>query len=432
MTPATESAVELYIGLMSGTSLDGIDAVLADFGGLATGAALLRGHVHRAYAPELRAELLALSQSGADELHRAAVAAGHQVRACAAAVEELLLTAGVDADAVRAIGSHGQTVRHRPDAGYTIQLNAPAVLAELTGIDVVADFRSRDLAAGGQGAPLVPAFHAAVFAGPQARAVVNLGGIANLTGLPAQASRPEARYSGADARASAGDARSSGAQARAAAGDAGSSGAQARAAAGDARAPGVPLVDDAGVIGFDCGPGNVLIDDWAARHLGEPIDRDGAWAGGGRVDSGLLARLCEEPFFALPPPKSTGRDLFHPAWLDGLLAAGPPLAPRDVQATLTRFTAAMVGAAIVRHFPQAAEVLLCGGGTFNATLVEMLRETCAPRPVKSTADLGVAPDHVEALAFAWLAREHIARRPGNLPAVTGARHPRVLGALYPA
>jgi anhydro-N-acetylmuramic acid kinase len=370
-------ASELFIGLMSGTSLDGVDAVLADFGAPRP---QLLAHTHHDFAPELRAELLRLATPGEDELHRSAVAGQHLARGYAAAVADLLLHSQIEAAQVRAIGAHGQTLRHRPDAGYTLQLNAPATLAELTGIDVVADFRARDVAAGGQGAPLVPAFHAAAFGGAHARAVVNVGGIANLSGLPA---------------------------------------------------------DGAGsVIGFDCGPGNVLLDAWAQEHLGQPLDRDGDWAAGGTASEPLLATLLDEPFFALAPPKSTGRDVFHLAWLRQRLAAhllvGQRVGPRDVQATLTRLSARLIGDAIARHWPQAADVVVCGGGAFNRTLMRMLAEECGGRPVRSSAELGIAPDQVEALAFAWLAAAHLRRLPGNLPSATGARGARVLGCLYPA
>ena len=366
------SASPLYVGLMTGTSLDGIDAVLADF---SSGRPQLRGHVRHALTAELRDALLQLNHVDENELHRAAVAGQHLAHAYAAAVGDLLLEASVEASEVRAIGAHGQTVRHRPDSGYTIQVNAPATLAELAGVDVVADFRSRDVAAGGQGAPLAPAFHAAVFRGATARAVVNIGGISNLTGLPA-------------------------------------------------------LGVDSPVVGFDCGPGNVLIDDWALQHLDEPVDRDGRWAAGGRVHPPLLSALLDDPYFALAPPKSSGRDRFNRRWLAGRLA---PFAvdPRDVQATLTQLTATAIAEAISRYFAEAAEIVLCGGGAFNATLGRMLAQACAPRQVVTSDVLGVAPDQVEALAFAWLAREFVERRPASLPAVTGARGPRLLGALYP-
>jgi anhydro-N-acetylmuramic acid kinase len=363
---------QLFVGLMTGTSLDGIDAVLADF---PNEQPRLRAHVHRRLAGELRDALLSLNQPGEDELHRAAVAGQHLARAYAAAVGDLLLEAGTEAGQVRAIGAHGQTVRHRPDSGYTVQVNAPAALAELTGIDVVADFRSRDVAAGGQGAPLAPAFHAAAFRGKAPRAVVNVGGISNLSGLPA-------------------------------------------------------AEVDFPVLGFDCGPGNVLIDAWALEHLGEPIDRDGHWAASGRVHEPLLAALLDDPFFALAPPKSTGRDRFNRAWLDDRLA-GFAVETRDVQATLTQLTATVIGDAVSRHCAEAAEVVVCGGGAFNTTLMSLLAQACAPRPVLDSGALGIAPDHVEALAFAWLAREFVSHRCANLPAVTGARGPRRLGALYP-
>ncbi len=368
---------QLFIGLMSGTSLDGVDAVLADF---AEPRPVPRAHAHHDFAPELRDELLRLNTPGDNELHRASVAAQHLARSYASIVEDLLLHAEVEAGSVRAIGVHGQTIRHRPDAGYTLQLNAPATIAELTGIDVVADLRSRDVAAGGQGAPLVPAFHAAAFESAHGRVVVNLGGIGNLTCLPG--------------------------------GGAGT------------------------VIGFDCGPGNVLLDAWAMTHLGEPIDRDGRWAGSGQVNEHLLAALLDEPYLALPPPKSTGRDLFNLPWLQrhlsGAVAQSGPIAPQDVQATLSRFTARTIGDAIALNCRDAADVIVCGGGTRNQTLMRMLTDECSGRPVRTSSELGIAPEQVEALAFAWLAHAHVMRLPGNLPSVTGARGHRILGALYPA
>ena len=367
------SESQLFVGLMTGTSLDGIDAVLVDF---SSAKPRLRAHVRHELAEALRAALLHLNQPGENELHRAAVAGQHLAHAYAAAVGDLLMQAEVEAYNVRAIGAHGQTVRHQPEAGYTIQVNAPATLAELSGIAVVADFRSRDIAAGGQGAPLAPAFHAAVFRGEAPRAVVNIGGISNLTGLPA-------------------------------------------------------LGIDAPVLGFDCGPGNMLLDAWALEHLGEPVDRDGRWAAGGQVRADLLSALLAEPFFSLAPPKSTGRDLFNRDWLRAKLER-IRIDARDVQATLTQLTATVISNAIDRYFAEAADVVVCGGGVFNETLMHMLAEACAPRPVVASDALGVAADQVEALAFAWLAQEFVERRSANLPAVTGARGPRVLGCLYPA
>jgi anhydro-N-acetylmuramic acid kinase len=363
---------DLYIGLMSGTSLDGIDGVLANF---SQARPRVLAHAHHDFTEELRAELLALNAPIQDELHRAQIAGQHLARGYAAVVDDLLRHAEVAAGEVRAIGAHGQTVRHRPDEGYTLQLNAPAVVAELTGIDVVADFRSRDVAAGGQGAPLVPALHEALFAGDGPRVVVNIGGVSNLTALPAHGSGT--------------------------------------------------------VHGFDCGPGNVLLDTWIQEKLGRRYDDDGTWAAGGRVDETLLAALLAEPYFTQAPPKSTGRELFNRAWLQARLA-GRSHAPRDVQATLTRLTAEAIGRAIAAHAPESKEVLVCGGGARNGALMRMLAAACAPRTVHSTAAFGVPPDQVEALAFAWLACAHVRRLPGNVPAVTGALGPRVLGALYPA
>ncbi len=366
---------DLFIGIMSGTSLDGIDVVLADF----SNGVRLVGHLRRDFAPELRAVLYTLQASGKDELHRSAIAAQHLGRTYALAISELLHRCGVEAEQVSAAGIHGQTVRHEPEAGYTIQLNAPATVAELAGIDVIADFRSRDIAAGGQGAPLVPAFHAAVFRAPFARAVVNIGGIANLTGLPGAGS-------------------------------------------------------EAQIIGFDCGPGNVLLDLWVGRHRGERFDRDGEWASQGHSQAGLLSALLDEPYFLREPPKTTGANLFNAHWLDRKLQSHDPggtTNPRDVQASLTRMTAVSVAQSIQRWWPQAQEIVVCGGGAFNACLMQMLAQECSPVPVTASSTLGIAPDHVESLAFAWLAREHVHGRTGNLTAVTGAQAARVLGARYP-
>jgi anhydro-N-acetylmuramic acid kinase len=364
---------------MSGTSLDGVDAVLARDDPAAGAILHSAGHVGLPMPDPLRAELLALNQPGPNELHRAALAANGVSDLYAEAVAQLLAQAGQAASAVRAIGAHGQTVRHRPQAfggtGYTLQLLNAALLAERTGIDVVCDFRSRDLAAGGQGAPLVPAFHAACFAQPGADiAVLNLGGIANLTLLRA----------------------------------------------------------DGAVLGFDCGPGNLLMDLWCRRHRGRPYDAGGAWAAGGCVDARLLQQLLSEPFFDQAPPKSTGRDLFDAAWLDDRLH-GCAASPQDVMATLVELTARSAVDALQRYAPFTGTLLVCGGGAFNAHLMERLAALPSGRTkVQSTDAAGISPDQVEALAFAWLAREHLARRPGNLPGATGARGPRVLGALYPA
>jgi anhydro-N-acetylmuramic acid kinase len=366
------------IGLMSGTSLDGLEGVLAEFDAAGRLAAV-RAHAHRPYDEALRAELLALnSAGGTDELHRSALAANALADVGAALVAQLLQAAGMSASDVRAVGSHGQTVRHRPgefDAhgGYTVQLDNPALLAERCGIDVVADLRRRDLAAGGQGAPLVPAFHAAQFArAGQARALLNLGGFANLTLLAA----------------------------------------------------------DGSVSGFDCGPANVLLDGWHARHRGGAYDDGGRWAAGGKVDAHLLAALRSEPYFRRPPPKSTGRDLFHLGWLDAHLSGQE--APQDVQATLLELTASTVADDLKAHAPATRSLLACGGGALNPQLMARLAAHLPGVQVGTTADEGLPVNQVEAIAFAWLALRHLQRLPGNLPAVTGARHPCVLGALYPA
>ncbi|WP_025918409.1 anhydro-N-acetylmuramic acid kinase [Herminiimonas sp. CN] len=373
----------LTIGLMSGTSLDGVDGVLAAFA--ADGGSPIRA-IASAYIPfpdALRAELLALQTAGHNEIEREALSANALAHHYAACVEQVLARAGCSAGRISAIGVHGQTIRHRPELGYTRQTNNPALLAELTGIDVIADFRSRDIAAGGQGAPLVPAFHQAVFSQTgETRVVANIGGISNISVL----------------------------------GGSGNAG----------------MLD---TIGFDTGPGNMLLDAWIARHRGLPYDAAGAWAASGTVLAALLQALLREPYLAAPPPKSTGRDLFHLAWLDDKLQAFPTVAAADVQATLSAFTAASLADAIARHASGAAAVYLCGGGAYNAHLVAQLAAALQMREqdarVLSTDALGVAPTQVEALAFAWLAQRFLQRQPGNLPAVTGASGLRILGALYP-
>ncbi len=375
---------ELYIGLMSGTSLDGVDGVLADFTGFAGdtgGTSRLRvaAHVHRPFAEALRHELLALNSPGADELHRAALAGNGVARAYAEVVAALLRQADVDASRVRAIGAHGQTVRHRPrefdGVGYSVQLNAPALLAELGGIDVVADLRSRDVAAGGLGAPLVPGFHRAVFGRKHTTvAALNIGGIANLTLLDA----------------------------------------------------------DGGTRGFDCGPGNVLMDLWCQQHTTEPYDRDGAWAATGRVIEPLLQTLLAERYFALAPPKATGRDLFNAGWLARPLTVAGDARPEDVQATLAELTAAACADALRRHAASAVELLVCGGGACNGHLMRRLAARLPEVAVATTASRGLPVDQVEACAFAWLARSFVEGECGNRPAVTGAAGPRRLGGLYPA
>lgn len=405
--PAT---ARLYLGLMSGTSLDGVDAVLADFSQPARPRVL--GHVALPMPAPLRAELYALNTPGHNELDRASRAANALADLYTQAVQQVLAETGTPAALVRAIGAHGQTVRHRPDAGYTIQLNAPARLAEQVAIGVVADVRSRDVAAGGQGAPLVPAFHAAIFGGTgAARAIVNLGGIANVTLLPAAAV-----MGGTAAEAASGP------------------GAAATVAPSSAPFKG----DAACVTGFDTGPANLLLDLWCERHTGAAYDEDGAFAARGAVVPALLTALVSsEPWFALPAPKSTGRDQFHADWLDSRLAAfaahtGSVPAPADVQATLQALTARTVADALLAQAPNTQDVFVCGGGALNPGLMQALAQMLAPRRVAATDAVGVPAQQVEALAFAWLAHAHLEGLPANLPAVTGARGLRLLGAYYPA
>ena len=371
--PATAVAPDaLYAGLMSGTSLDGIDAVLV----AASPGGRLLAHCHRPYPDALRAELLALnSPGGGDELARAADAARAVADAYAVTLDDLFAAAGVTASRVRAVGAHGQTVRHRPERGWTVQLLNAARLAELCGVDVVADLRSRDVAARGQGAPLVPAFHAARFAQPgEDSAVLNLGGIANLTLLGANGS----------------------------------------------------------VRGFDTGPASALLDHWVQRHRGQPFDDQGRWAASGQMNASLLVALLDEPYFALSPPKSTGRDLFEPGWLQIRLDRCPPLAAQDVMATLLALTARTVADALLAEAPRTTRLRVCGGGARNTALMAALASRLPGIDVRDSEADGVAPEHVEAWAFAWLAQAFMERRPGNLPAVTGAAGPRILGALYPA
>ncbi|WP_277991618.1 anhydro-N-acetylmuramic acid kinase [Trinickia acidisoli] len=398
---ATQTGGEgVYFGLMSGTSMDGVDGIAVEF--RAGEAPRVLADAFVGFADGLRDALFALQQPGENEIEREALAASALAARYAVCCHELLRSANIAPTRVRAIGVHGQTVRHRPEKGYTRQINNPALLAEMTHIDVVADFRSRDVAAGGQGAPLVPAFHAQIFgANDETRVVCNLGGISNITVLPPA----RARATNRDERV------------------AGTRGTE-RAADGEA------------VRGFDCGPANVLLDEWAQRHLGTLYDEGGRFAASGIVDQALLNVLLDEPFFEQAPPKSTGRDLFNAAWLDAKLVGFETLAPADVQATLAALTAVSIAREIERHAPRCRAVYVCGGGARNPTLLEALehalgRSGVSGVPVMTTDALGVPPHHVESLAFAWLAMRCIERAAGNLPAVTGAAGERVLGAIYP-
>ena len=353
---------------MSGTSLDGIDAVLVDLG------QPIPRQISTCYLPfdgALKDDLLALHLPAPNELHHAQIVGNRLAQLYAAAVASLLTQTKSPNSQVKAIGCHGQTIRHCPEHGYTLQIGSAALLAELTGIAVVSDFRSRDIAAGGQGAPLVPAFHDKVLRHSDIhRVIVNIGGISNLTNLP-------------------------------------------------------PL---AATTGFDCGPGNLLMDAWCAQHYGKPYDDNGTWAASGKVLPSLLKLMLEEPFFALPPPKSTGRDLFNLNWLQDKLTGGEKA--EDVQATLLQLTCLSIVQSIQQYCVEAKEIYLCGGGAHNRALHNCLTALLTDRSIQTTNALGVDSDYLEAIAFAWLAQQTLHGKPANLPLVTGAKHSRVLGAIY--
>jgi anhydro-N-acetylmuramic acid kinase len=364
------NSTQRYVGIMSGTSLDGIDAALVGF---LDGQLQLLGTHYQAYEQSLKNALLALHYPANNELHQAQLIGNELARHYAAATAALLQSFNMTPGQVRAIGCHGQTIRHRPEQGYSLQLGNAALLAELTGIPVVSDFRSRDIAAGGQGAPLVPAFHDKMLRDSFIhRVIVNIGGISNLTDLP----------------------------------------------------PGCPTT------GFDCGPGNLLMDAWCMQHLNKPYDAGGAWAATGRPLPALLEVMLGDPFFALLPPKSSGRDLFNMAWLQDKLQ-GTERA-EDVQATLLELTSRSIAQAVRQHCAGAQEIYLCGGGAHNQALRESLTALLPDSKVQSTHALGVDSDFLEAIAFAWLAQQTLQGQAANLPLVTGARHQCVLGAIYPA
>lgn len=355
---------------MSGTSADGVDAVLVDLSG---DTVALVGHVHCPYPPDLRKSILILFNPGHDDIDSTFAVDGLIGCFFAEAVIELLRTTSTAANAIRAVGSHGQTVRHRPAGSppFTLQLGDPNIIAERTGITTVADFRRRDMAAGGQGAPLVPAFHHAVFSAQRiTRCILNIGGIANLTLL----------------------------------------------------SPRVP------VSGFDCGPGNGLLDLWTERHTGKLFDEDGAWSRGGSLDHDLLRRMTAHPYLRQTPPKSTGKEMFNQTWLDALLEDKERPAI-DVARTLVEFTAWGISASIDMLEERPEELFVCGGGAFNGFMLERISQLTG-LTVRSTSELGVHPQRVEAMAFAWMAKQTMNGLSSNLPSVTGAAGTRILGAIY--
>jgi anhydro-N-acetylmuramic acid kinase len=361
--------MQLFIGIMSGTSLDGIDVALVSFEG--AGCQLLATHF-LPYSADLKLALLALHTPSNNELEAAILLGNKLAGLYAEAVNQLLVSAQKTANDITAIGCHGQTIRHKPELGFTLQIGNNALLSELTNIAVVGDFRSRDIAAGGQGAPLVPAFHQALFANKKLnRAIVNIGGIANIT------------Y----------------------------------------------LAQNGDVLGFDSGPGNMLLDSWVKLHLNQEYDANGAWAATGVVLDTLLFDMLTEPYFAIPPPKSTGRDLFNDNWLKQHLLY-PHLHPQDVARTLTALTAQSIADAL-NKCGEVDEVYLCGGGAHNKLLVDALQALLGGAPAYTTKNLGIDVDWVEAVAFAWLAKQTLENKPSNLPAVTGASGLRVLGAVFP-
>jgi len=366
---------QLFIGLISGTSLDGIDAALLD---LSQHTPQLIASRHHAYTPVLLENLHRLCQPGDNEIDRLGELDRQVAFAFADAVEGLLTQTGITAREITAIGSHGQTIRHRPNAAhpFTLQIGDPNTLAELTGITTVADFRRRDMAAGGEGAPLVPAFHQAVLQHPtRPRVVLNLGGIANITCLPPQES-------------------------------------------------------GLAVTGYDTGPANTLLDRWIGLHHHVPLDERGSWAASGQLVESLLTQLLDDAYFSLEPPKSTGPEYFNLTWLSSHIGTAD-YAPADVQHTLAEMTAISVSRAIDREGYAGSEVLVCGGGVHNHFLMSRLQHHHPAGQVSSTQRLGIDPDWVEAMAFAWLAKRTLAGLSGNLPTVTGARHAVTLGAIHP-
>jgi len=365
---------KIYLGLLSGTSMDGIDAALVRFP--KHGVELIATYSHP-WPTSLQQELQCLTTPGNNEIDRMGELDILAADEFASAAQKLLVKAKIPTSAVTAIGSHGQTIRHRPDAknAFTLQIGDPNRIAEQTGITTVADFRRRDMAAGGEGAPLVPAFHNTLFSSDEEhRCILNIGGIANVTLLPPQ---------------------------------------------------GKPAIS-----GFDTGPGNCLLDSWASQHIHTAFDKEGAWGATGKIHSALLKSMLADRYFDRPPPKSTGREYFNLEWLERLLSYHSGLIPEDIQATLVALTTQSITTAIKAAAPDCQQVLVCGGGIHNLALMEQLQHELPQCRIESTSHFGADPDWVEAIAFAWLARQTLLGLSGNLPSVTGARHPVVLGGIY--
>ncbi len=365
----------LYLGMMSGTSMDGIDASLVEFKSKSHNHVASHSHP---WPEDLKQQLRSMTQPGENEIERLGILDAMVAEEFAQCALKLIKKSGLEPQQIIAIGSHGQTIRHRPNATppFTLQIGDPNRIAELTGITTVADFRRRDMAAGGQGAPLVCAFHKAIFRDKEeSRAILNLGGIANITILPNNPKTP--------------------------------------------------------VSGFDTGPSNILLDAWARRHLNVQYDESGLWASEGNLDQSLLMEMLKEDYLQLNPPKSTGAEHFNLTWLNSILTRCPAIDPQDVQATLTSFTAITIAQAILRESPEFDRVITCGGGVHNQELMKQLQQQLGNIPLESSSTHGIDPDHVESIAFAWLARQTFLGLPGNIPAVTGASGPRILGGIFP-
>ncbi len=363
---------ELFIGLMSGTSLDGMDAVLVNFGEKSQDIKIM-GHSYAPYEDKLKMALLRLHSPNINELEESLVIGNTVSKKAYEAIEALLKKTNIASKDIRAIGFHGQTIRHQPQKGFTLQIGNPALLAELSHINVIADFRSRDVAASGQGAPLVPAFHHEIFSHPITyRAILNIGGIANVTLL-----NPKTTVSG-----------------------------------------------------FDTGPGNILLDHWSKMHRNQAFDENGVWAKEGKIIETLLDAFFKDAYFEKIAPKSTGRDHFNEAWLNKHLQKS--YSTQDIQRTLLELTALSIAKAIDSHDANITEIYLCGGGALNSFLVERLKALMPRIKIQPTDLLGIPTQYVEATAFAWLAKQMLFSKPGNLPEVTGAKGLRILGALYPA